>query len=168
MPPRRAAGLGAMRQIRARTQRSHEERKDLDQRIRRLRAAEAALYGGRSPNAKVLNREQLRSYLAEHPGSRSLEIADALGVPPGSVRTLLQHDEEGGRSPQQKQRWYLAERDRLRETHRGQRDEITTTARGGVLRRQPGISSTRHARRPACSPRSRGCASRRSCSRSSV
>ena len=72
--------------------------KTLDQRIRRLRAAEAALYGGRSPNAKVLNREALRDYLAEHPGSRSLEVADGLGVPAGSVRTLLSHDEAIGRS----------------------------------------------------------------------
>jgi hypothetical protein len=107
MPPRRAAGLGAMRQIRAELKEATTERRDLDQRIRRLRAAEAALYGGRSPNAKVLKREQLRSYLAEHPGARSLEVADALGVPAGSVRTLLSTMKKSGEAHNEKQRWYL-------------------------------------------------------------
>jgi hypothetical protein len=108
MPPRRAAGLGAVRQIRAELKEATRERKDLDQRIRRLRAAEAALYGGRSPNAKVLKREQLRSYLAEHPGARSLDVADGLGVPPGSVRTLLSTMKKSGEAHNEKQRWYLA------------------------------------------------------------
>jgi hypothetical protein len=107
VPPRRSAGLGAVRQIRAELKEATSERKDLDQRIRRLRAAEAALYGGRSPNAKVLNREQLRSYLAEHPGSRSVDIADALEVPPGSVRTLLSTMKKAREAENQKQRWYL-------------------------------------------------------------
>jgi hypothetical protein len=107
MPPRRAAGLGAVRQIRAELKDATTERKDLDTRIRRLRAAEAALYGGRSPNAKMLNRGQISSYLAEHPGSRSLEVADALGVPAGSVRTLLSTMKKSGEASNQKQRWYL-------------------------------------------------------------
>ncbi len=109
MASRRPAGLGAMRQIRAELKDATTERKDLDTRIRRLRAAEAALYGGRSPNAKVLKREQLRSYLAEHPGSRSLDVADALGVPPGSVRTLLSTMKKTGEARSEKQRWYVAE-----------------------------------------------------------
>jgi hypothetical protein len=109
--PRKAAGLGAVREIRAELKEATRERKDLDQRIRRLRAAEAALYGGRSPNAKVLHRETLRSYLAEHPGSRSLDIADALEVPPGSVRTLLSTMKKSGEANNQKQRWYLASED---------------------------------------------------------
>lgn len=96
-----------MRQIRTELKEATTERKELDTRIRRLRAAEAALYGGRSPNAKVLKREQLRAYLAEHPGSRSLEVADALGVPPGSVRTLLSTMKKSGEASNRKQRWYL-------------------------------------------------------------
>jgi len=107
MTRRRAAGLGAVRQIRAELKEATRERKDVDVRIRRLRAAEAALYGGRSPNAKVLKREALRSYLAEHPGARSLEVADALGVPPGSVRTLLSTMKKSGEASNQKQLWYL-------------------------------------------------------------
>jgi hypothetical protein len=108
MPPRRAAGLGAMRQIRVELKDATRQRQDLDQRIRRLRAAEAALYGGRSPNAKVLNRVQLRAYLAEHPGSRSLDIADALGVAPGSVRTLLSTMKKSGEANNEKQSWFLS------------------------------------------------------------
>jgi hypothetical protein len=96
-----------MRQIRVELQDATKERKELDTRIRRLRAAEAALYGGRSPNAKVLRREALRDYLAEHPGSRSLEVADGLGVPAGSVRTLLSTMKRSGEVSNEKQRWYL-------------------------------------------------------------
>lgn len=79
----------------------------LDQRIRRLRAAEAALQGAPSPNAKRLSREQLRSHLSRHPGARSLEIADAFGVPPGSVRTLLSTMKKAGEATNEQQRWYL-------------------------------------------------------------
>lgn len=109
MPPRRPAGLGAVRQIRAELKEATRERKDLDTRIKRLRAAEAALYGGRSPNAnaKVLNRGQISSYLAEHPGSRSLEIADALEAPVGSVSTLLSTMKKSGEARNDNQLWYL-------------------------------------------------------------
>jgi CRP-like cAMP-binding protein len=107
MPSRRPAGLGAIRQIRTELKEATKERMDIDTRIRRLRAAEAALYGGRSPNAKVLKREQLRSHLAAHPGSRSVEVADALGVPPGSVSTLLSTMKKSGEVSNEKQRWYL-------------------------------------------------------------
>jgi hypothetical protein len=100
-----------MRQIRVELQDATKERKELDTRIRRLRAAEAALYGGRSPNAKVLSREALRDYLGEHPGSRSLEVADGLGVPAGSVRTLLSTMKRSGEVSNEKQRWYLTSRD---------------------------------------------------------
>jgi len=109
MPPRRQVGLGAMRQIRQELKEATAERKDVDQRIRRLRAAEAALYGRRSPNAKVLNRDQVKSYLAEHPGSRSIEIADALAVPANNVRTLLSSLKKAGEVTNTNQRWYLAE-----------------------------------------------------------
>ncbi len=109
MSPRRQAGLGAIGQIRQELKEATAERKDVDQRIRRLRAAEAALYGHRSPNAKVLNRHQLMSYLAERAGSRSIEIADALGVPPTNVRTLLSALKREGEVVNTDQRWYLSE-----------------------------------------------------------
>jgi hypothetical protein len=100
-----------MRQIRAELKEATRERQEVNTRIRRLRAAEAALYGGRSPNAKVLSRDALRSYLAEHPGSRSLEVADGLGVPPNSVRTLLSTMKKAGEASNQKQLWYLTGQD---------------------------------------------------------
>jgi hypothetical protein len=106
MPPRRERGLGAIRQE---LKEATAERKDVDQRIRRLRAAEAALHGRRSPNAKVLNRGQLMSYLAEHPGSPSIEIADALAVPANNVRTLLTTLKKAGEVTNIDQRWYLTE-----------------------------------------------------------
>src|SRR5271168_5367450 len=106
MPPRRERGLGAIRQE---LKEATAERKDVDQRIRRLRAAEAALHGRRSPNAKVLNRHQLKSYLAEHPGSPSIEIADALAVPANNVRTLLTTLKKAGEVTNTDQRWYLTE-----------------------------------------------------------
>jgi hypothetical protein len=112
MPPRKQAGLGAIRQIRQELKEATAERKDVDQRIRRLRAAEAALHGRRSPNAKVLNRGQVMSYLAEHPGSRSLEIADALAVPANNVRTLLSTLKKTGEVTNKDQRWYLSEHQR--------------------------------------------------------
>jgi hypothetical protein len=106
MPPRRQIGLGAIRQE---LKEATKERKDIDQRIRRLRAAEAALHGRPSPNAKVLNRHQLMSYLAAHPGSRSIEIADALAAPANSVRTLLSTLKRAGEVTNTDQRWYLSE-----------------------------------------------------------
>jgi hypothetical protein len=109
MGPRRQAGLGAISQIRQELKEATAERKDVDQRIRRLRAAEAALHGRRSPNAKVLDREQLKSHLAEHPGSRSIEIADALSAPPTNVRTLLSALKRAGEVSNTEQRWYLSE-----------------------------------------------------------
>jgi len=106
MAPRRKAGLGAIGQIRQELNEATGERKDLDQRIRRLRAAEAALHGRRSPNAKALSRQQLLSYLAENPGSRSIEMADALGVPATNVRTLLTAMKKSNEVTNTKQRWY--------------------------------------------------------------
>lgn len=109
MPPRRQVGLGAIRQIRRELEQATGERTELDQRIRRLRAAEAALQGAPSPNAKRLSREQLRSHLARYPGARSLEIADALGVPPGSVRTLLSTMKKSGEARNEQQQWFLGD-----------------------------------------------------------
>ena len=109
MAPRRQVGLGAIRQIRRELEHATGERRELDQRIRRLRAAEAALHGAPSPNAKRLRREQLRAHLARNPGARSLEIADTLGVPAGSVRTLLSTMKKAGEATNEQQRWYLSD-----------------------------------------------------------
>jgi hypothetical protein len=90
MSPRRQVGLGAMRQqIRRELKGAEEERKDVDLRVKRLRAAEAALLGERSPNAKVLSRKKVLAYVVENPGLRSIELADAFNVPPTNMRSLL-------------------------------------------------------------------------------
>ncbi len=96
-----------MRQIRSELKEATAERKEVDLRIKRLRAAEAALYGSGSPNAKILKREQLRAYLIKHPGSRALDVADALQAPPASVRTLLSTMKKNDEAHNEKQRWYL-------------------------------------------------------------
>ena len=49
------------------------------------------------------------SYLAEHPGSPSIEIADALAVPANNVRTLLTTLKKAGEVTNIDQRWYLTE-----------------------------------------------------------
>jgi hypothetical protein len=109
MPPRKQVGLGAMRQIRQELKEATDDRRDLDLRIKRLRTAEAALHGGPSPNAKVLNREMARGYLAENPGSKSLEMADALRVPVNNMRTLLTAMKKSKEVRNEDQRWYLRE-----------------------------------------------------------
>jgi transposase len=106
----RLVGRGAVRQIRAELKQATGERKDIDQRIRRLRAAEAALYG-RRPKRQLLDREQLRSYLAEHPGSRSQQVADELGAPVSSVRTLLSTMKKDSEVINQQQGWWLSHPD---------------------------------------------------------
>jgi IclR helix-turn-helix domain len=106
----RWAGRGAIREIRTEIQQAKNERRTIDQRIRRLRAAEAALYG-RGPKPQRLNRTMLKDYLAEHPGSRSLQIADELGVPPGSVRNLLSTMKKQGETRNEHRLWFLSHYD---------------------------------------------------------
>jgi hypothetical protein len=107
MSPRRQVGLGAMQQqIRKELKQATEERKDVDVRIKRLRAAEAALHGGRSPNAKVLSREKVLAYVAAHPGLRSIELADAFTVPATNMRSLLVAMKKSKEVVDHDQRWY--------------------------------------------------------------
>jgi hypothetical protein len=53
----------------------------------RLRAAKATLLG-EGPSGQI-SQDDVADYLAEHPGSRPLEIADALGVGSGRVSVHL-------------------------------------------------------------------------------
>ncbi len=53
----------------------------------RLRAARATLLG-ESPTTQV-SQDDIASYLAEHPGSRPRQIADALGVSAGRISAHL-------------------------------------------------------------------------------
>jgi DNA-directed RNA polymerase specialized sigma24 family protein len=53
----------------------------------RLRAARATLLGEGPPGQ--ITQDEVAAYLAEHPGSRPGEIAQALGVTPGRVSAHL-------------------------------------------------------------------------------
>jgi DNA-directed RNA polymerase specialized sigma24 family protein len=53
----------------------------------RLRMARATLLGETPPGQ--VSQEDIAEYLAAHPGSRPRQIADALGVSPGSVSAHL-------------------------------------------------------------------------------
>jgi hypothetical protein len=53
----------------------------------RLRSARATLLGEGPPDR--VSQDQIAAYLAEHPGSRPGEIAQALGVTPGRVSAHL-------------------------------------------------------------------------------
>jgi len=63
---------------------SHEE---LLAERNRLRAARSTLLG-ESPTGQI-SQDQVAAYLAEHPGSKAGEIADALGVTSGRVSAHL-------------------------------------------------------------------------------
>jgi DNA-directed RNA polymerase specialized sigma24 family protein len=70
----------------------------------RLRAARATLLG-ESPTGQI-TQDQVASYLAEHPGSRSGEIARALGVSSGRVSAHLYRAKET-RFESRSDGWYL-------------------------------------------------------------
>jgi hypothetical protein len=110
MTPPRQVGLAAMQQqIRKELEQATEERKDVDVRIKRLRAAQAALHGERSPNAKVLSREKVLAYMVKKPGLRSIELADAFNVPATNMRSLLVAMKRSKEVFNENERWYPVE-----------------------------------------------------------
>ena len=124
---------------------------------RRLRAAEAALHGRRSPDAKVLNQDRSLSYLAEHPGSPSTRDRRRARRPRDQRRTLLSALKKTARFSNPDQRWYLSEHQALtaqgREAHKweAQRQAASPDGHRGVLKaaRTVGARAVRdHARRP--------------------
>ncbi len=108
-PPRQVGLAGMQQQIRKELKQATEERKDVELRIKRLRAAEAALQGGRSPNAKVLSREKVLAYMVEKPGLRSIELADAFNVPATNMRSLLVAMKKSKEVFNDDERWYPVE-----------------------------------------------------------
>ncbi len=79
-----------MREIDARLARVERELASYEELVaerERLRAARAALVGEPVGPQRV-SQDDVASYLAEHPGSRAKEIADALGV---SLQTISAH-----------------------------------------------------------------------------
>ncbi len=111
MPPRHI-GVRAMRELDHEIREAAHERKDIDRRIERLRAAQAALRGQVSTtpkHARRLSTPRIASYLAEHPGSRSIEIADALEAPPTNVQSLLSAGKKRNVFREQDGRWWASE-----------------------------------------------------------
>lgn len=111
MPPRHI-GVRALRELDQEIREAARERKDIDNRIGRLRAAQAALRGQVSTtpkHARRLSTPRIAAYLVEHPGSRSIEIADALQAPPTNVQSLLSAGKRQGRFREQDGRWWPGE-----------------------------------------------------------
>jgi len=112
MPPRRYA-LGAMRELDNELRKAKAEERAAVERVKRLQAAQAALLG-RPPARKHqrrLARQDIRAYLAKHPGSLAVEIAEALRVPPTNVGTHLSNGKREGEFQQHRNRWSLTEQE---------------------------------------------------------
>ncbi len=109
MPPRRYA-LGAMRELDNELRKARAEEKRVVERIKRLRAAQAALRGEPAPrkHARRLAREDIRAYLLKHPESLAVEIAEALGVPATNAGSHLSKGKKAGEFQEHKGRWSLA------------------------------------------------------------
>jgi DNA-binding transcriptional ArsR family regulator len=112
MPPRRYA-LGAMREIDNELRKARTEEKEAAQRVKQLLAAQAALRGEPLPRThqRRLARQDIRDYLAKHPGSLAVEIAEALGVPPTNVGTHLSNGKKDGEFEKHRNRWSLIQRE---------------------------------------------------------
>lgn len=108
LAPRRYA-LGAMREIDNELRKARADERDAAQRVKRLLTAQAALRGEPLPrkHQRSLARQDIRDYLAKHPGSLAVEIAEALGVPPTNVGTHLSNGKKDGEFEKDRNRWSL-------------------------------------------------------------
>jgi hypothetical protein len=97
MPPKRSRG------IRAKIDR---EISDLDDERARLVAARAALDRDRP---RRFSQDDVAAYLAEHPGSTYIEIAEGLGADPTNVAAHLKRGKAAGRFRNDGGKWYLVE-----------------------------------------------------------
>lgn len=109
MPPRRRYALGAMRELDNELRKAKAEEKQAAERVRRLQAAQAALLGQPAPrkHQRRITRADVRDYLAKHPNAPSVEIAEALHVPPTNVGTHLGNGKRDGEFQQHRGRWSL-------------------------------------------------------------
>jgi hypothetical protein len=82
----------------------------LDQRRARLVAARAALDGKAvAPQAKPrrFSQDEVAAYLAEHPASTYIEIAEGLGAAPTNVAAHLNRGQKAGRFVNAAGKWSL-------------------------------------------------------------
>jgi hypothetical protein len=107
--PRRKYTLGSMREIQKDLRDARRDERDAQQRIQRLLDAQASLRGEPPTGARKyqhrITRQDVRAYLAEHPGSLSGEIAEALGVPATNVGTHLSNGKKAGEFTERGRRW---------------------------------------------------------------
>lgn len=80
------------------------EIKALDRERGRLVAARAALERGRPQR---ISQEEVAAYLAEHPGSTYIEIADGLGALPRNIAAHLHRGQKAGRFRTDGGKWSL-------------------------------------------------------------
>jgi hypothetical protein len=89
---RGVAARGVLREIDQQLNRLQREEQALGRERERLLAARAALTGkaGAGPaRGKRISRDDIVSFLAEHPGSLPAQIAEAFGVPVTNISTHL-------------------------------------------------------------------------------
>ena len=100
-----------MRELDNELRKARMEEKQAVERVKRLRAAQAALLGHPAPgkHQRRLSREDIRAYLLEHPGSLAVEIAEALSVPATNVGTHLSNGKKDGEFRQHRGRWSVTD-----------------------------------------------------------
>lgn len=79
---------------------------ELDRERARLVAARAALEQAR---AKRFSQDEIAAYLAEHPSSTYVEIAEGLGALPRNIAAHLNRGKVAGRFISERGKWSLAE-----------------------------------------------------------
>jgi len=99
-----------MRELDNELRKARAEEKQAVERVKRLQAAQAALLGRPAPrkHARRLAREDIRDYLAKHPESLAVEIAEAFGVPATNVGSHLSKGKKDGEFLVHGGRWSAA------------------------------------------------------------
>lgn len=113
-PKRRTFGPKAQldREIKELDRERAREIKALDDKRARLVAARAALDGKAvSPQSKArrISQDEVAAYLAEHPRSTYLEIAEGLGAAPTIIAAHLNRGQKAGRFVNDAGKWSLVE-----------------------------------------------------------
>ena len=113
-PKRNSLGVKAQldREIKDLDRERARENKELDERRARLVAALAVLDGKTiAPQAKRrrISQDDVADYLAEHPGSTYLEIAEGLGASPTVIAAHLNRGKSVGRFSNSAGKWSLVE-----------------------------------------------------------
>lgn len=102
--PRKRNALGVKAQL-------DREIKELDVERERLVTARAALDGktvARRAKPRRFSQDDVAAYLAEHPASTYIEIAEGLGAAPTNIAAHLNRGQKAGRFANTAGKWSLA------------------------------------------------------------